>query len=152
VVVLSCDLWLARVAETTLRHDETVLNRHVSTDQELKMSADPWSRPTLEDLKLVLESIGKTDGDHERAAERLDLSVPAEVITARGSTIPAMTREISRFGIGLLHRGSLQLGDVTVKMASDTRDYKYLVRLEWCTPCENGMFISGGQFLGKLDE
>jgi uncharacterized protein with PIN domain len=140
------------VAETTLRHDETVLNRHVSTDQELKMSADPWSRPTLEDLKLVLESIGKTDGDHERAAERLDLSVPAEVITARGSTIPAMTREISRFGIGLLHRGSLQLGDVTVKMASDTRDYKYLVRLEWCTPCENGMFISGGQFLGKLDE
>lgn len=116
------------------------------------MSADPWSRPTLEDLKQVLESIGKTDGDHERAAERLDLSVPAEVITARGSTIPAMTREISRFGIGLLHRGSLQMGDVTVKMASDTREYKYLVRLEWCTPCENGMFISGGQFLGKLDE
>lgn len=116
------------------------------------MSADPWSRPTLDDLKQVLESIGKTDGDHERAVERLDLSVPAEVITARGSTIPAMTREISRFGIGLLHRGSLQLCDVTVKMASDTREYKYLVRLEWCTPCENGMFISGGQFLGKLDE
>tara|TARA_R110002072_G_scaffold155657_1_gene305977 strand:+ start:14710 stop:15099 length:390 start_codon:yes stop_codon:yes gene_type:complete len=129
-----------------------MMNRQVLTGQELQMSADPWSRPTLEDLKQVLESIGKTDGDHERAAERLDLSVPAEVITARGSTIPAMTREISRFGIGLLHRGSLQMGDVTVKMASDTREYKYLVRLEWCTPCENGMFISGGQFLGKLDE
>jgi len=63
-----------------------------------------------------------------------------------------MTREISRFGIGLLHRGSLQMGDVTVKMASDIREYTYLVRLEWCNPCENGMFISGGQFLGKLDE
>jgi uncharacterized protein with PIN domain len=134
------------------QHFETTLNRHVLTGQEFQMSADPWSRPTLDDLKQVLESIGKTDGDHERAAERLDLSVPAEVITARGSTIPAMTREISRFGIGLLHRGSLQMGDVTVKMASDTREYKYLVRLEWCTPCENGMFISGGQFLGKLDE
>jgi hypothetical protein len=131
---------------------EAILNRQLSTGQEIEMSADPWSRPSLEDLKQVLESIGKTDGDHERAAERLDLSVPAEVITARGSTIPAMTREISRFGIGLLHRGSLQAGDVTVKMASDTREYKYLVRLEWCTPCENGMFISGGQFLGKLDE
>jgi hypothetical protein len=131
---------------------KTISNRQALTGQEFHMSADPWSRPTLEDLKLVLESIGKTDGDHERAAERLDLSVPAEVITARGSTIPAMTREISRFGIGLLHRGSLQIGDVTVKMASDTREYKYLVRLEWCTPCENGMFISGGQFLGKLDE
>jgi hypothetical protein len=134
------------------QHVETILNRHALTGQEFQMSADPWSRPTLDDLKQVLESIGKTDGNHERAAERLDLSVPAEVITARGSTIPAMTREISRFGIGLLHRGSLQMGDVTVEMASDTREYKYLVRLEWCTPCENGMFISGGQFLGKLDE
>jgi hypothetical protein len=116
------------------------------------MSGDPWSRPTLDDLKTVLESIGKTDVEHDRAAERLDLSVPAEVITARGSNVPAMTREISRFGIGLLHRGSVTPGEVTVKMASDTREYKYLVKLEWCTPCENGMFISGGQFLGKLED
>lgn len=115
------------------------------------MSDDPWSRPTLEDLKLVLESIGKTDAEHERAAERLELSVPAEVITSRGSVVPAMTREISRFGLGLLHRGTIKPGEVTVKMASDTREYKYLVKLEWCNPCENGMFISGGQFLGKLD-
>lgn len=116
------------------------------------MSGDPWSRPTLEDLKLVLESIGKSDPVHERVAERLELSVPAEIITARGSTVPAMTREISRFGIGMLHRGAVSMGEVTVKMASDTREYKYLVKLEWCKPCDNGMFISGGQFLGKLDE
>ena len=116
------------------------------------MSADPWSRPTLDDLKSVLESIGKADIEHDRAAERLDLSVPAEVITARGSIVPAMTREISRFGIGLLHRGSVTPGEVTVKMASDTREYKYLVKLEWCSPCDNGMFISGGQFLGKLED
>lgn len=115
------------------------------------MPSDPWSRPTLEDLKVVLESIGKSDETHERAAERLDLSVPAEITTHRGATIPAMTREISRFGIGLLHRGSLSPSEVTVKMASDTREYRYLVRLEWCRPCSNGMFISGGQFLGKLD-
>ena len=114
--------------------------------------SDPWSRPTLDDLKTVLESIGKTDVEHDRAAERLDLSVPAEIITARGSNVPAMTREISRFGIGLLHRGSVTPGEVTVKMQSDTREYKYLVKLEWCTPCENGMFISGGQFLGKIED
>ncbi|MDA0587571.1 MAG: PilZ domain-containing protein [Planctomycetota bacterium] len=114
--------------------------------------SDPWSRPTLEDLKQILESIGKGDEDHNRAAERLDLSVPAEVVTSRGSTVPAMTREISRFGIGLLHRGSVTPGEVTVKMASDTREYRYLVKLEWCSPCENGMFMSGGQFLGKLDD
>lgn len=115
------------------------------------MSADPWSRPTLEDLKVVLESIGKADPEHERAAERLDLSVPAEITTSRGATIAAMTREISRFGIGLFHRGSINPGEVTVKMASDTREYRYLVKLEWCRPATNGMFLSGGQFLGKLD-
>ena len=114
--------------------------------------SDPWSRPSLEDLKQILESIGKGDEDHNRAAERLDLSVPAEVVTSRGSTVPAMTREISRFGIGLLHRGSVTPGEVTVKMASDTREYRYLVKLEWCSPFENGMFMSGGQFLGKLDD
>ena len=113
---------------------------------------DPWSRPTLEDLKEVLENIGKGDEEHDRVTERLQLSVPAEVITARGSTVPAMTREISRFGTGLLHRGSVSPGEVTVKMASDTREYRYIVKLEWCTPCQNGMFMSGGQFLGKLDD
>ena len=113
------------------------------------MGTDPWSRPTMEDLKQVLESIGKSDEQHDRSVERLELSVPAEIRTSRGSTVSAMTREISRYGIGLLHRGSLSPGEVVIKMASDTREYEYRVLLEWCHPCENGMFISGGQFLGK---
>ena len=116
------------------------------------MSVDPWSRPTLDDLKHVLESIGKSDAENNRSAERLELSVPAEITTFRGNTVAAMTREISRFGIGLLHRGSVAPGEVTVKMASDSREYQYRVLLEWCHPCENGMFISGGQFLGKVTE
>ena len=114
------------------------------------MSADPWSRPTLEDLRRVLESIGKSDEEvHQRAAERLELSVPAEVQTNRGNTVSAMTREISRFGIGLLHKGFISPGEVTVRMASETREFEYRVRLEWCRPCENGMFISGGRFLSQ---
>ena len=115
------------------------------------MAGDPWSRPTLQDLHAVLESIEKLDPCHERSAERLELSVPAEIVTSRGSVVPAMTREISRYGIGLLHRGSVNPGDVTVKMASDTREYKYHVCLEWCRPAENGMFMSGGRFLGKVE-
>ena len=71
--------------------------------------SDPWSRPTLEDLQRVLESIEKFEGGHVREAERLELSVPAEITTHRGNTISAMTREISRLGIGLLHKGSRQL-------------------------------------------
>ncbi|MEZ5939981.1 MAG: PilZ domain-containing protein [Planctomycetaceae bacterium] len=114
------------------------------------MSADPWSRPTLDELRRILESIGKSnDGAHQRAAERLDLSVPAEIQTDRGNTVSAMTREISRFGIGLLHKGFLQSGEVTVRMASETREFEYRVHVEWCRPCENGMFISGGRFLSS---
>ncbi len=83
------------------------------------------------------------------APERLELSVPAEITTHRGNTIAAMTREISRFGIGLLHRGALSPGEVTVRMASETRQFEYRLLVEWCTPCDNGMFISGGRFLHK---
>lgn len=112
---------------------------------------DPWSRPSVKDLKEVLESIERLDGSNLRTHERIELTVPAEITTSRGNTIPAMTREISRFGMGLLHRGSVSLGEVTVKMASESREYCYRVVLEWCMPCDNGMFISGGRFLSKSD-
>jgi hypothetical protein len=112
-------------------------------------SPDPWSRPSVQDLREVLESIERLDGSNNRTQDRIELTVPAEVTTSRGNTVPAMTREISRFGIGLLHRGSMRLGEVTVKMASESREYCYRVALEWCMPCENGMFMSGGRFLSK---
>ncbi len=113
------------------------------------MSADPWDRPTLDDLRRVLNEIGKSDSTHVRAAERLEFSVPAELTTLRGNTVSVMTREISRFGIGLLHNGIVPLGEVTVRMASDTREFEYRVQLEWCRPCEGGMYISGGRFLSQ---
>ncbi|MDA0834843.1 MAG: PilZ domain-containing protein [Planctomycetota bacterium] len=116
------------------------------------MGSDPWSRPTVQDLKQVLDAIGRSDEDHQREVERLDLAVPAEIITTRGNTIAAMTREISRNGIGLIHRGAISCGDVTMKMASDTKVFEYRVKIEWCIPCEYGMFLSGGRFLGRTDQ
>ena len=116
------------------------------------MSQDPWSRPTLEDLKDVLESIGKPDVTNLRTNERLELSVPAEIKTQRGNTISAMTREISRTGIGMLHRGSVSPGEASVRMASETREFEYRVLIEWCHPCDNGMFMSGGRFLSGDDQ
>lgn len=119
-------------------------------DRENPMNApDPWSRPSVKDLREVLESIERVDGSNNRAQERIELTVPAEITTTRGNTVAAMTREISRFGIGMLHRGSISLGEVTVRMASESREYCYRVAIEWCMPCENGMFISGGRFLSK---
>jgi hypothetical protein len=114
------------------------------------MSADPWSRPTLGDLRRILESIEPSPEMHNREAERIELSVPAEIVTQRGNTIAAMTREISRTGIGLIHKGTVSPGDVRVKLASDSREFEYSVRLEWCAPCDEGMFLSGGRFLAKL--
>jgi hypothetical protein len=113
------------------------------------MTQDPWSRPTIDDLRRVLESIGKPDTDvsNLRSNERLELSVPAELRTPRGNSIAAMTREISRTGIGLLHRGAVTPGEVMVHMASESREFKYSVHIEWCAPCDNGMFMSGGRFL-----
>ena len=115
------------------------------------MTPEFWERPTLDDLKQILSSVSRDDVDNLRGAERLDLSVPAEVTTSRGNTVSAMTREISRTGIGLLHKGILSPGDVTIKLASETREFEYRVALEWCHPCSNGMFMSGGRFLGKSE-
>ena len=115
------------------------------------MSQDPWSRPTIEDLRQVLEGIGKPDVSNLRTHERLELSVPAEIKTGRGNTIAAMTREISRTGIGMLHRGSVTPGETMVRMASETREFEYRVLIEWCHPCDNGMFMSGGRFLSTED-
>ncbi len=113
------------------------------------MATDPWSRPTVDDLRTILESIGKSPVEHGRTAERLELSVPAEITTGRGNTVSAMTREISRTGIGLIHRGSISPGEVKVRMASETREFEYSVQVEWCHPADNGMFLSGGRFLSQ---
>ncbi len=113
------------------------------------MSTDPWGRPTLDDLKRVLERVGDTDAYHDREVERLELSVPAEIVTSRGHIVQCMTREVSRLGIGLMHKGSIMPGIVTVKLTGETRDFQYRVQLEWCYPCDGGMFISGGRFLEK---
>ena len=111
------------------------------------MPNDPWSRPTLTDLHRVLESLGKAHDENQRQVERLELCVPAELKTRRGNTVSAMTREISRRGIGLIHRGAVPLGEARVRMASETREFDYRVQVEWCSPCENGMFLSGAKFV-----
>jgi hypothetical protein len=113
---------------------------------------DPWSRPSVQDLRSILESLERNDGENQRTHERIELNVPAEIVTRRGNIVEAMTREISRLGIGLLHRGSVSPGEVTVKMASETREYTYRVALDWCVPCDNGMFMSGGRFLGREED
>ena len=116
------------------------------------MPTDPFSRPSMQDLREVLESLAQPDVENLRLNERLELSVPAEIKTSRGNTISAVTREISRTGIGLFHKGSITPGEATVRMASETREFEYRILLEWCHPCDNGMFMSGGRFVNQESE
>lgn len=115
---------------------------------------DPWKRPSMQDLRAILEQlaqVGQSADANRREAERIELHVPAEIVTNRGNIVSAMTREISRLGIGLIHRGSIQPGEVTLRMASDMREYTYRVAIEWCAPCGDGFFLSGGRFLRKIE-
>ncbi len=104
----------------------------------------------MRDLQSILESIEKDHAEECREVERLELSVPAEVRTSRGNIVSAMTREVSRTGLGLLHRGPVTPGEVVVTMASETRQFDYDVMIEWCHPVESGMFMSGGRFLRRV--
>ena len=54
------------------------------------MSVDPWSRPTLKDLQQILENIEKNEGLNLRETDRLELSVPAEIVTSRGNIVEAI--------------------------------------------------------------
>jgi len=76
-------------------------------------------------LRHVLENVGKSDVEHGRNAERLELSVPAEVTTSAGNVISAMDPgNQAGLELVLLHRGPLSPSEVTVRMASETREIR----------------------------
>ncbi|MGC1272897.1 MAG: PilZ domain-containing protein [Planctomycetaceae bacterium] len=111
------------------------------------MPADPWSRPTLADLRRALEDMGKSSAGNRRSTERRELRIPAELTTCRGNAVSAMTREVSDRGFGLIHRGVVPLGEAVLQLAGDSRAIRHCIRIEWCVPCRNGMFLSGGRLL-----
>ncbi len=118
------------------------------------MEDDYFSAPTFTDLRKVEESFrGEKKKNYRRKDERLSLNVPAQITTQRGNTVSALTRDISKKGIGLLHRGSLTPNqEVLIRMASETREYQYRLLIIWCQPCTNGMCISGGKFIPQNAE
>ncbi|QDT96649.1 hypothetical protein V202x_36240 [Gimesia aquarii] len=151
-VIRNLDYFVSYILVADFYYKSISLSETTARPGVHSMEQTPWSRPTMDDLKQVLESFGNSEAVNVRDVDRLELSVPAEVKTLRGNTISAMTREISRQGLGLLHKGMINPGEVTVKLASETREFEYRVKIMWCTPCENGMFISGGEFITKPED
>lgn len=109
-------------------------------------------RPEITDIKRIAKSFEVYHGDDRRIAERLELTVPGEIRTSRGNIVLVLTRNISRFGVGLIHRGLITpQKEVQLTLRSDTREFVYNVMIEWVEPQPNGFCISGGKFVPKAD-
>ena len=80
------------------------------------------------------------------------MEAPVEIRTEQGVVIPAITRDISFSGIGFLHRDSIPFGEIDVDVKTDACVCTFKVAVIWCSPCENGMFMSGGQFIPESSE
>ncbi len=106
-------------------------------------------RMNRQSLREILESIEQVGVPERRARTRVEVVIPTEIQTSSGNTVKGTTREINRFGVGLQHQGPVFLGEASLKLSSDSREYLYRVAVEWCEPCGGGMFQSGCRFLTK---
>ena len=100
-------------------------------------------------LRDILDSIEQAGVTERRTRTRVEVVIPSEIKSPKGTAVKATTREINSFGVGLQHRGPVFLGEASLKLSSDSREYCYRVAIEWCVPCGGGMFQSGCRFLTK---
>lgn len=96
--------------------------------------------------RLVIASSRPHD---RRDAERHPFFQPVTILAAgKASSHRAFTREISRTGIGLVHDGALDLGEIGLVIHDGSAEPVQLrVELLWCRPSGDGWYISGGRFL-----
>ena len=70
-----------------------------------------------------------------------------------GPGLTGFTREISNKGVGLLHAFPLKPNDdiVIVVAGPDQTLYRLQVAVSWCKQFGDGWYVSGCQFVAKLD-
>jgi len=84
--------------------------------------------------------------------ERYTFFRPASVQTTDGRSYSVFSREISPYGIGLLHDMELKLGQVECRISSsEGQPTTVPLAIIWCEPCGEGWYISGGKFVGVDD-
>ena len=70
-----------------------------------------------------------------------------------GTKLSAVSRDISRMGIGLLHSMPLDAGRVMLQVPSTTgHELDICAELRWCAPASEGWYVSGGRFVRLLLE
>lgn len=70
------------------------------------------------------------------------------VIHAGDQTVKALTREISRSGIGLTHKAPLERGECHLTAAlEDGQIARIPISVRWCQKLDDEWYISGAMFL-----
>jgi hypothetical protein len=105
----------------------------------------PVRRPQFDEVVAALEAIKSDDVSHARVSERIEITIPADMILKDGSSIPIRLRDLSPSGFGCFHFGPVEIGKVEIKLAVNS----YHVALKWCVPCANNLYMSGGPILGN---
>ena len=106
------------------------------------MLSDPWSRPTLEDLRRLEERQRNAPRAALASPGRFPCRIPAELVSRRGNSVSAMTRDMGPAGATLIHKGSIPLGEARLRLASEQEELAYSARVESCVPCSGGLFRS----------
>ncbi len=98
----------------------------------------------------LLFSEAKISEEH-RAELRVSFLRPVTILpeAPERQPISAFSRDLSPFGIGLLHNVPVDLQDVLLRVPLGHGGALHLrVRIKWCEACGEGWYFSGGRFLG----
>ena len=106
------------------------------------------TRPFTDTVRDVLSAC---DGQEQRQEFRHPFFRPATVTRQDGTTYHVFTRDISRIGIGLLHKMPIEPCLVTVTMQLRTgTSVDFEAELLWCDATRGNRYASGARFLSEV--
>jgi hypothetical protein len=107
------------------------------------------SEQVAEAVRLLLDEAKEQECVERRSEQRFPFFHPA-TLTYRyraEEPISVFTREISQSGIGLLHAGPLERGEVAIALQTRGTVVTFRAYILWCRACGPQWHLSGGQLL-----
>lgn len=124
-----------------------------STTMTLTLAPRPRLTPELSEQVQVLMAEARSDDQMDRrGAARYPFFRPARISLGTGDLgeYTAFTRELATTGLGLLHSIKLVPGPVVVVLhTQDGARVRLPTEIQWCRPCGDGWYVSGGTFLSS---
>jgi hypothetical protein len=116
----------------------------------LAFARRPRLAPELSEQLQSLRAEARADDQMDRrGAARYPYFRPARLLPGTGELgeYTAFTRELATTGIGLLHSIALAPGSIIVVLhTQDGARVRLPTQLQWCRPCGDGWYVSGGTF------